>query len=192
MAKQHLYTQQQIASVSHLLNIEQNQILAFSAGGDDYKTLAAKLGLNIGTVKSRLHRARAALAKHVSPDDVRRARGAHSERAISRANFVKEFTAEGDFAALREAEDYLAKRGFSVGRRQRGAPCGVMFGEFEIQKWRNLSLEDRDALHGELLGPFREGPVRLTIFYNAPDHVLAASAEVVGDRTDGTAPKVEA
>ena len=70
----------------------------------------------------------------------------------------------GDFAANDAAERWLSERGYSVGRMQRGAPRGVLYGDHDIQKWRNLSKPDRLALDGHLIGNFRDGPIVLRIW----------------------------
>lgn len=77
--------------------------------------------------------------------------------------FRKEFVG-ADFAAIRAAEDWLEDRGFSCGRGQRGAPRGILFGEWDIQKWRNLNERERSELHGQIVGDSRDGPVAVEIF----------------------------
>lgn len=72
-----------------------------------------------------------------------------------------------DFATIREAEDYLRERGFSVGRLQGPAPRGIMLGEIDIQKWRNLDRRHRLALHGVLTRE-NQTRMRVTIFADAP------------------------
>jgi hypothetical protein len=49
----------------------------------------------------------------------------------------------------------LEGAGFSVGRLQASSPRGVMFGDFDIQKWRNLRPGDKESLDGHLC---RHGP----------------------------------
>lgn len=94
--------------------------------------------------------------------------------------------AEGDFAACLIAERFLTKAGFSVGRMQRGDPRGIMLGEYDIQKWRNLSARDRKGLHGVLVGNMREGPITIQIYPHAPhaaktSFLLTVHDEDVGD-----------
>ena len=74
------------------------------------------------------------------------------------------------FANETAAEQYLAERGFSVGRRQGGAERGILLGSFDIQKWRNLTRSDRAELHGVLQrsGHDRDTPAVVTIFSAAP------------------------
>ena len=74
------------------------------------------------------------------------------------------------------AEQYLAERSFSVGRRQGGAERGILLGSFDIQKWRNLTRSDRAELHGVLqrTGFDRDAPAVVTIFAAAPYAAHAA------------------
>lgn len=90
---------------------------------------------------------------------------------------TRTFASPRDFGAVREAERFLADRGFSYGRLERGAPRGILLGDFDIQKWRNLSAKDRFALHGEMTGDFRRGPVRVVI-YAGNDAAAAAFSAV--------------
>jgi hypothetical protein len=83
------------------------------------------------------------------------------------ANLVKTFNG-GDFSACAAAERALERAGFSLGRMQRGDPRGILFGDYDIAKWRNLSARDREELHGVMTGSMRDGPVELTIYERAP------------------------
>lgn len=83
---------------------------------------------------------------------------------------------DGDFAAVNSAERFLSDAGFSIGSEQRGSPRGILFGEFDIQKWHNLDEGHREALHGTMTGNMREGPVTITIFSSAPDEAKSALA----------------
>ena len=75
-----------------------------------------------------------------------------------------EFRQQGTFAALREAEQWCDDNGYSVGDLQRGAPRGILKGEYAISKWRNLDANDIAALDGQMVGDFRDGPVVVEIF----------------------------
>ena len=78
--------------------------------------------------------------------------------------FSKVFESGETFGAFRAAETFCQVRGFSVGRMQREAPVGIARGEFDIQKWRNLSRKDRQRLDGAIIGEDkRNGPV--TVLY---------------------------
>lgn len=77
---------------------------------------------------------------------------------------IKEFQASGTFGAITAARDWLSERGFSVGRMCCDEPMGIMKGDFDIQKWRNLSERERGSLHGRITSDdFREGGVTVEI-----------------------------
>jgi len=61
-----------------------------------------------------------------------------------------------EFSSDELAESALKRAGFSVGIRQRGAPRGILHGNYLISKWRNLDQQHREMLHGEMNRP---GPV---------------------------------
>lgn len=67
-----------------------------------------------------------------------------------------------------EAVAYLDARGFSVGRMQGPSERGILFGRYDIQKWRNLSAADRKALHGVLRVTPAARTAIVTIFASAP------------------------
>jgi hypothetical protein len=71
----------------------------------------------------------------------------------------KVFDGSGDFVAVRAAEAWCATNGLSVGRMQRGDPRGLLRGDYDIQKWRNLNAAERRALSGTMTGDMRNGPV---------------------------------
>ena len=73
------------------------------------------------------------------------------------------FDQVGAFAANDAAEAWCRERGVSVGRMQKGAPRGLLRGDYEIAKWRNLSIAERRALDGTMRGDFRNGPVIVRI-----------------------------
>lgn len=89
------------------------------------------------------------------------------------------FSRSGDFAAYYAAGRYLEARGFSVGLMQAHAPSGILFGDFAIGKWRNLHPPEREALHGKLTGPFRDGPITVHLFASAPPEAHEAFAAVL-------------
>lgn len=83
-------------------------------------------------------------------------------------------TFDGDeFAGLAKAEAFATECGLSIGRMQRDEPMGLMFGDFDIQKWRNLRPAERAALHGQITGSKRTGPVHVTLFDTAPEAAWA-------------------
>ena len=76
----------------------------------------------------------------------------------------KVFDKTGDFEAFCEAENYLKKNGYSWGSMQCDDPIGIMKGDFNISKWRNLSTNERNALDGIITGDTRNGPVTVEIY----------------------------
>jgi hypothetical protein len=80
---------------------------------------------------------------------------------IPTAEPVKRFEGARDFDALHAAQAWLTGQGYSFGRTQRGAAIGVLLGDVDIQKWRNLNRAERETLDGFLTGDFRHGPVYL-------------------------------
>ena len=78
--------------------------------------------------------------------------------------FEKTFDQQGDFAALYAASNWLRANGYSCGSWQRGSPCGIMRGlEWSISKWRGMNARERDALHGQMSGDGRNGPITIRI-----------------------------
>lgn len=82
-----------------------------------------------------------------------------------------------------EAQSALEQCGFSIGRLQRGDPRGLLYGDFDIAKWRNLSKKDRDGLHGIYQRENRGGPVVITLSAHCPtEPVLELSKEAAAWR----------
>lgn len=81
-----------------------------------------------------------------------------------------------DDAAVRALE----AAGFSVGRLQASSPRGVMFGDFDIQKWRNLRPGDKESLDGHLC---RHGPAGspASVTIHSADHIPAKAINQVTD-----------
>jgi hypothetical protein len=60
------------------------------------------------------------------------------------------FAADGDFGAVRAAEEWLKTKGVSCGSSCACAPQCLLIGDYRIAKWRNLSNEERKQCHGTL------------------------------------------
>lgn len=76
------------------------------------------------------------------------------------------FRGDADYEALQKAQDWCDENGYSYGNLQADAPIGLLFGEFEISKWRNMSSAERKALDGTMDAPgrtYRKGPVIVTL-----------------------------
>ncbi|WP_321820912.1 MULTISPECIES: hypothetical protein [unclassified Burkholderia] len=75
-----------------------------------------------------------------------------------------EFNQKGTWAALDAARRWCRENGISVGQSCASGPSGLLFGKIDwIAKWRNLTQDERDALHGTMSGDFREGPVVIVL-----------------------------
>ena len=84
-----------------------------------------------------------------------------------------EFNQKGTFQALYAAEAWCREHGISVGQSSATGPTGLLFGKFDwIAKWRNLTPQEREELHGTMDGDFREGPVVI----NLKDSAVTAHA----------------
>ncbi|WP_313026707.1 hypothetical protein [Brucella sp.] len=76
------------------------------------------------------------------------------------------------------AEKLLKAHGFSVGRMQAHQPRGLLYGEFDIQKWRNLSQRDREQLDGLLSGRHvHHGDISIEILDSAPSEAVQKLAQ---------------
>lgn len=73
------------------------------------------------------------------------------------------FSDTEDFAALRRAEAWCRERGISYGSSCANSPTGLLWGDYTIAKWKNLTGRERRMLHGKMTGDFRKGPVTVTI-----------------------------
>lgn len=78
------------------------------------------------------------------------------------------FDNPGTFQAKYAAEDFARSCGFSVGSGQAHAPTGLMYGDYLVAKWKNMSAAQRRALHATITGDGREGPVTLNIHTPCP------------------------
>lgn len=73
---------------------------------------------------------------------------------------------DGDdtFAAMYAAEKWCRDRGISVGEScGPGHPRGLLFGDYLIAKFRNLTTKERAALDGKMTGSMRTGPVTIDL-----------------------------
>jgi hypothetical protein len=86
---------------------------------------------------------------------------------MTRPNAPLHFPNDGeDFSAMRAVERWCERNGYSIGRTQRGSPIGVLKGDYDIQKWRNLSKQQRADLDGVITwkdGTPRDGTAVLTL-----------------------------
>jgi len=73
------------------------------------------------------------------------------------------FNQAGDFSAMQAAEQWCRENDVSYGSTQMGNPRGLVRGECDISKWRNLSRQDIAELDGTMTGDMRNGPVTINI-----------------------------
>lgn len=84
-------------------------------------------------------------------------------------------TQSADFDAYHRAVKFLTDRGFSVGPMQANSPTGVMFGQWDVSKWRNLSKVQQQACDAVITaGNFRHGPVTVTMREHASQEATIA------------------
>ena len=76
---------------------------------------------------------------------------------------VKVFEGKEDWEATRKAEEWLKEEGYSFGTMQAGAPRAIKKGDYFINKWRNLSSEEKRDIDGTMEGNERYGPVTVKI-----------------------------
>ena len=87
---------------------------------------------------------------------------------------VVEFNNAGTWEANRAAEAWLDALGFSVGPSSVDGPRAIWHGDCSISKWRNLSAQEKRAVHAVMEGDIREGPVRIRLMSAATDRARAA------------------
>lgn len=70
-----------------------------------------------------------------------------------------------DFSALRKAEAWLKKNGYSMGSMELDYPIGIHHGdEHYISKWTKMKFEEQQALDGRLESKdFRKSDVNLLL-----------------------------
>jgi hypothetical protein len=75
----------------------------------------------------------------------------------------KTFKVSGTFESYYAACKWLSENGYSYGSMQGDAPIGIMKGEWNISKWRNMTSKEQKSLDGVMTGEFREGEVVVSI-----------------------------
>jgi len=87
---------------------------------------------------------------------------------MQKTKHTHKITFNGDgttFSAITEARKYLEGQGYSVGRMCANAPIGFKEGNWDIQKWYNLDVDDKKLLDGIITSKdFREGTVTVEIY----------------------------
>jgi hypothetical protein len=78
-------------------------------------------------------------------------------------DFVKVFEGKETFEASNAAEQWCSDNGISFGSTCAMAPQALLFGDYSIAKWRNLTAKERNQVHGVIEGSVRSGPVTVKI-----------------------------
>lgn len=86
------------------------------------------------------------------------------------------------FTAETRAIRFLESAGFSIGRKQSHAPRGILYGDFDIQKWRNLSERDRAALHGALVTDAKDLNATFEIRDTLPHKLIIEFRSLISER----------
>ena len=74
------------------------------------------------------------------------------------------FSDKGTFKALRAAEKWCDKNGYSYGSTCVCSPQALKKGDWHIAKWRNLSSLEKLDIDGTIIGDGREGPIIVEVF----------------------------
>lgn len=86
------------------------------------------------------------------------------------STFQKTFTGDAPFEAMNACRKWLEERGYSYGSTCVMNPTGVLKGDFDIAKWRNLTRKEIAELDGQIIGNTRQGPVTLVLKSAPSDH----------------------
>ncbi|MDA3939618.1 MAG: hypothetical protein PF693_09945 [Spirochaetia bacterium] len=76
----------------------------------------------------------------------------------------KVFDTKGTFKAKTAAEKWLTDNGYSFGSSCVYSPQAIKKGNWNIAKWRNLTVEERKNIDGIITGNGREGPITVEIY----------------------------
>ena len=90
------------------------------------------------------------------------------------------FEACGTFGAITKAEEYLKKRGYTVGSMCHNLPIGFAKGYKYIAKWRNIPPSEYYKLDGILVSEdFREGGVQILFYEKSKGQKMLKKFEVI-------------
>ena len=79
-----------------------------------------------------------------------------------------EFKVAGTFESYYAACHWCKENGFDYGSSCAMQPMALMIGKYSdydlTQKWKNMTDEERNSIHGVMVGDLREGTVYIYIF----------------------------
>jgi hypothetical protein len=78
-----------------------------------------------------------------------------------------DFKRQGTFNALNDAQRWCKEHGISYGSTCARGPQCLLFGDWNIAKWHNLTDDERSQCIGTISGDTRNGPVTV---YIKPEH----------------------
>jgi hypothetical protein len=88
------------------------------------------------------------------------------------------FTGTDRFEAYNKAAAFCRRAGFSIASTCKGDPTAIMFGDWLVAKWRNLSQFERAGVHGAIQGNRQTGPVTAILTGRCPlEGQIAFAAE---------------
>jgi hypothetical protein len=77
------------------------------------------------------------------------------------------FKNNGTFESYYAAEKWVKEKGYSRGSTCVFSPVAIIRGPYNLpQKWRNMTMNQRNSVDGVIEGEMREGPVRIVMFEN--------------------------
>ena len=90
------------------------------------------------------------------------------------------FESSKEWHALMLADQFLKSNRYSRGDMQRGAPMGILKGDYVIGKWRNLSECEKYQLDGRVEAEsFRNGPVVVFLKDEKPLEITISTKTLV-------------
>lgn len=88
------------------------------------------------------------------------------------------------FHALRCAETFLAVAGFSIAPGSAGDPTPIMFGDYIVAKWKNLTTRERVGVHGLIEGNRRDGPLTIRLTERCPVEGVESLTKTAAELAD--------
>lgn len=83
---------------------------------------------------------------------------------------VLKFDLKGYFNSYYAARHWCKENGYSLGPMARDLPIGLMYGDWDIAEWGNLSDIEKHRLDGTM--------VCITNFHNGPVHIVLKAIEL--------------
>ena len=75
-----------------------------------------------------------------------------------------EFNLPGVFQALYAAQEWCVHNSISYGSLCGDQPVALMYGDYNIAKWKNLTPKEKRTVDGKMTGDMRNGPIFIEMF----------------------------